>query len=251
MDLSGKVALVVGGSRGMGRETAVRFARAGADVAITYMSNAAAAEETVSELRKTGRRALAVQADIRDRAAVEAMVGRVRDELGAPNILVVAAGQLIVKDFMKTTEEDWNLMWDIHMKGSFLVTQAVARLMREAGGGSIILITSSTASKVADPGVVAYGSSKAGQTMYAKSLAFALAGFNIRVNAVVPGSTRTDMIAEWLKDPKIEEKLIEPIPMKRLGTVKDVASACLFLASDEASFITGAALPVDGGFTLA
>ena len=251
MDFTGKVALVTGGSRGMGREAAVRLAQAGADVAVNYVSNTGAAEEVVAKIQAAGRRGLAVQADARDRAAVEAMVERVQKELGSINVLIVAAGQLIVKDFLETTEEDWDLMWDLHMKGSFLVTYPVAKKMKESGGGSIVLVTSSTAAKVADPGIAAYGSSKAGQTMYARSLAFALAGDNIRVNAVVPGTTRTDMVADWLKDPQIEEALIGPIPLKRLGTVEDVATACLFLCSDEASFITGAALPVDGGYTLA
>ena len=179
------------------------------------------------------------------------MAARTRKELGTVSVLILSAGQLIVRDFLETSEEDWDLMWDIHMKGSFLVTQAVARQMREAGGGSIVIVTSSTADKVADPGIAAYASSKAGQTMYAKSLAFALAGENIRVNVVLPGSTRTDMIASWVEDPEVEKKLIEPIPMKRLGTVEDVAAACLFLASDQASFITGATVAVDGGYTLA
>ncbi|HJP14930.1 MAG: glucose 1-dehydrogenase [Nitrospinota bacterium] len=251
MDFSGKVALVTGGSRGMGREVAICLGREGADVAINYASDAASAEEVVAQIKAMGRRAFAVQADIRDRAAVEAMAARTREELGTVSVLILSAGQLIVRDFLETSEEDWDLMWDIHMKGSFLVTQAVARQMREAGGGSIVIVTSSTADKVADPGIAAYASSKAGQTMYAKSLAFALAGENIRVNVVLPGSTRTDMIASWVEDPEVEKKLIEPIPMKRLGTVEDVAAACLFLASDQASFITGATVAVDGGYTLA
>ncbi len=235
----------------MGREVAICLGREGADVAINYASDAASAEEVVAQIKAMGRRALAVQADIRDRAAVEAMAARTQEELGTVSVLILSAGQLIVRDFLETSEEDWDLMWDIHMKGSFLVTQAVARQMREAGGGSIVIVTSSTADKVADPGIAAYASSKAGQTMYAKSLAFALAGENIRVNVVLPGSTRTDMIASWLEDPEVEKKLIEPIPMKRLGTVEDVAGACLFLASDQASFITGATVAVDGGYTLA
>tara|TARA_B100000315_G_scaffold53116_1_gene47446 strand:+ start:361 stop:1188 length:828 start_codon:yes stop_codon:yes gene_type:complete len=248
MDFGGKVALVTAAEDGVGREVALRLARAGADVAVHSDSDPSGASQVAAEIKGMGRRALPVQADIRDKAAVDSMVALVRRELGVIAVLIMCGSKYVARDFLETTVEEWDLMWDTHLKGSFLLTQEVCWEMKESGGGSIVLLTSTASQKVTNPDLAVFASAKAGQTMLAKSLAFGLAEYNIRANAVLAGPLPGDPLPAGGEG---ESTLVQTIPQKRLGTPAEVAAACLFLASDEAPFITGADLVIDGGHTLA
>ncbi len=244
IDLSGKVALVTGGSRGIGRAIALQLATLGADVAVNYQGNVAAAQAVSEAIEGMGRKSIAVQADVRDAAAVEAMIKEVTQQLGGLHILVNNAG--ITRDnlMMRMKDEDWTLVIDTNLKGAFNVIKASQRAMMKARYGRIINITS-VAGVSGNAGQANYASAKAGLIGLTKSVAKELGSRGITCNAVAPGFIPTDLTAE-LPEALIAQA-VQLTPLGRLGTVEDVAKAVAFLASDGAEFITGQVLNVDGG----
>lgn len=249
MRLQGKVALVTGGSRSMGREIALGFAREGADVAVNYAREAEAANEVVKEVEALGRRAIAVQADVASAAQVQAMVERVVAEFGRIDILVNNAGIINRGSFLELTEEQWDRVHSVDLKGVFLVGQAVARQMVAQGTGGAIVNTSSLAAHIAQPMASHYCAAKAGVRQLSRGMAIELAEHGIRVNTVEPGVIVTDLNrARYVNsdDRAAREKMI---PLKRLGEARDVVGAVIYLASDEAAYTTGTGILVDGGET--
>lgn len=244
IDLTGKVALVTGGSRGIGRAIALQLARQGADVAVNYRGNQEAGRAVVDEIEAMGRRALAVQADVADAEAVQAMVKEITSTLGGPHIVVNNAG--ITRDtlIMRMKEEDWDAVLNTNLKGAFNVIKAVQRPMMKARYGRIVNITS-VAGISGNAGQANYASAKAGLVGLTKSVAKELGSRGITCNAVAPGFIPTDLTAD-LSEALIAQA-VELTPLGRLGTVEDIAQAVTFLASDAAAFITGQVLKVDGG----
>ena len=247
MQLTGKTAIVTGGSRGIGRAVALTLAEAGADVAVIYAGNTAAAEETVRLIEEKGRKGLAIQCDVADEAAVTAMVKDVKKELGRIDILVNNAG--ITRDglLMIMKEADWQAVLDTNLTGAFHCTKAVTRLMMKQRSGSIINITS-VVGETGNAGQANYAAAKAGLIGFTKSVAKELASRNIRCNAIAPGCIETDMTAVLGED--TVDAMIKTIPMGRVAQPEEVAKAVLFLASDDASYITGQTLNVDGGMVM-
>ena len=247
MQLTGKTAIVTGGSRGIGRAAALTLAEAGADVAVIYAGNTAAAEETVRLIEEKGRKGLAIQCDVADEAAVTAMVKDVKKELGRIDILVNNAG--ITRDglLMIMKEADWQAVLDTNLTGAFHCTKAVTRLMMKQRSGSIINITS-VVGETGNAGQANYAAAKAGLIGFTKSVAKELASRNIRCNAIAPGCIETDMTAVLGED--TVDAMIKTIPMSRVAQPEEVAKAVLFLASDDASYITGQTLNVDGGMVM-
>jgi 3-oxoacyl-[acyl-carrier protein] reductase len=247
IDLTGKVALVTGGSRGIGRAIALRLALQGADVAFSYKGNRAAAETCAGELEALGRRALAIQADAREQEGAEALVKQVLEAFGKVDILVNNAG--ITRDdlIMRMKKEDWTDVLETNLFGAFYALKAVTRPMLKARGGRIINITS-VSGQAGQMGQANYSSAKAGLIGLTKAAARELASRNITVNAVAPGfvvSPMTDPLPQEAKD-----ALLARIPLGRMGCDAEVAAAIVFLASEEAGYITGAVLDVNGGLRM-
>ncbi|OYD06447.1 3-oxoacyl-[acyl-carrier-protein] reductase [Paludifilum halophilum] len=242
--LTGKIAMVTGGSRGIGRAVCLSLAEAGADVAVVYAGNRQAAEETVSRIRESGRQALAVQADVSDAGQVDTAVKQVIQQFGRIDILVNNAG--ITRDnlILRMKEEDWDRVVNTNLKGVFLCTKAVTRPMIKQRSGRIINI-SSVVGVVGNPGQANYVAAKSGVIGLTKTTAKELASRGITVNAVAPGFIETDMTAELGEEAR--EGMKGQIPLARLGSPEDVAAAVKFLASDDASYMTGQTLNVDGG----
>ncbi len=241
----GKVALVTGGARGIGRATAVRLASGGAKVAINYKGNAAAADEARRLIEKAGVEATALQGDV----SVEADVDRVVKEAlafggGRIDILVNNAG--ITRDdlLIRMTTEAWDAVIDLDLKAAFLVTRAVMRPMMKQRYGRIVNV-SSVAGVAGNAGQANYAAAKAGLIGFTKTVAREMASRNVTCNAVAPGFVPTDLTNELLG--KMKDAILPQIPLGRFGTVEDVANAIAFLASDEASYITGQVLVIDGG----
>ncbi|WP_296902602.1 3-oxoacyl-[acyl-carrier-protein] reductase [Megasphaera sp.] len=247
MQLTGKTAVVTGGSRGIGRAVAVTLAEAGADVAIIYAGNTAAAEETTKMIEEKGVKALAIQCDVSDEKAVATMMKTVKKELGRVDILVNNAG--ITRDglLMIMKEEDWQAVLDTNLNGAFHCTKAAARLMMKQRCGSIINITS-VVGETGNAGQANYAAAKAGLIGFTKSVAKELASRNVRCNAIAPGCIATDMTAV-LGDEAVAN-MVKNIPLGRVAQPEEVAKAVLFLASDDASYITGQVLNVDGGMVM-
>jgi len=255
--LEGKVALVTGGRRGIGKAIALTFAGAGADVAICdIMVEGGEMEAVTEEIKKLGRRSLAVQADVTQQAQVDNLVKRVEDELGAIDILVNGVGGGGVRPqgvaaptptaLPEIPEEDWDRGIAINLKGCFLCSQAVSKRMIERKRGNIINISSLAAER--GP-VSAYGIAKAGVVRLTKGLALELARYNIRANAIEPVWIKTEMTRRMWSNPEVLKQYEEKIPLgHRLGEVEDIIGPALFLASDASGFITGHAIPVDGGY---
>ncbi|HUV05549.1 MAG TPA: 3-oxoacyl-ACP reductase family protein [Armatimonadota bacterium] len=250
MRLKDKVAIVTGGSRGIGRAIALGMAREGAKVVVNYVANDAAANEVVEMIRKSGGEAMAFKAHVASKPAVEAMAKAVVDKYGRIDILVNNAGVAAFIDFFETTEEAWDWHQNTNCKGIFLASQAVAREMVKTGGGRIINVTSISGEKATNPLQVAYCTSKGGANMLSKVMALALAPYNITVNAVLPGTIETDINRDVLADPKARNAIIENTPLKCLGEPEDIVGAVMLLASDESKWTTGTFIVVDGGFIL-
>lgn len=242
MNLAGKVALVTGGSRGIGRAIALTLAEHGADVAINYAGNTAAAEEVAAAIEKLGRKALLVQGSVADTNGVADIVGRVVKELGRLDILVNNAG--ITRDglLMRMKEADWDDVMNTNLKGVFNCSKAVLRTMMKQKGGRIVNMAS-VVGEMGNAGQANYASAKAGVIGFTKSLAKEVASRNITVNAVAPGFIATDMTSVLTDEQKAE--MARTIPLGRAGEPQDVANAVLFLVSDEAAYITGQVLNVD------
>lgn len=250
MRLKDKVAIVTGGSRGIGRAISLGMAREGAKVVVNCVSNEVAACEVVDMIRNEGGEAIAYRAHVASKPEVEGMVKAVVEKYGRIDILVNNAGVAKFIDFFETTEEDWDWHQNTNCKGIFLTSQAVAREMVKTGGGRIVNVTSISGEKATNPLQVAYCTSKGGANMLTKIMALALAPYNITVNAVLPGTIETDINRDVLADPKVRQSIIEATPLKCLGQPEDVVGAVILLASDESKWTTGALLVVDGGFML-
>lgn len=250
MRLKDKVAIVTGGSRGIGRAIALKMAAEGAKVVVNYVSNDAAANEAVEMIRNSGAEAMAFKANVGSKADVEAMAKAVVEEYGRIDALVNNAGVAAFIDFFETTEEDWDWHQNTNCKGIFLASQAVAREMVKTGGGRIVNVTSISGEKATNPLQVAYCASKGGANMLTKIMALALAPYNITVNAVLPGTIETDINRDILNQPGARDSIVEATPLRSLGEPEDIAGAVVLLASDESKWTTGTFIVVDGGFML-
>jgi 3-oxoacyl-[acyl-carrier protein] reductase len=246
IDLHGKNALVTGGGRGIGREIALKLARAGADVAVSDIDRETA-QQTAGAIETLGRRSLALKADVSNSTDVAAMVASFLEKFGAIEVLVNNAG--ITRDglIIRMKEEDWDAVVDVNLKSVFLCCKEAARPMMKARAGKIINIAS-IVGLIGNVGQVNYAAAKAGMIGITKTLAREFAGRSIRVNAVAPGFIQSAMTD---KIPDVErQKLIDQIPMKRMGLPDDVAHAVLFLASPLSDYITGQVITVDGGLVM-
>lgn len=243
----GKVALVTGAGKGIGKEIALELARGGAKCVINYASSAAGAESVAEEIRAMGSEAMTYKCDVSDADAVQKMITDVMEQYGRIDILVNNAG--ITKDglMLKMTEADFMAVLDINLKGAFNCMKAVTKPMMKQRYGRIINITS-IVGIIGNAGQVNYAASKAGLIGMTKSASRELASRNITVNAVAPGFIETDM-TDVLPD-SVKEQLLAQIPMKKLGQTGDIANAVCFLADEKASYITGQVLQVNGGMAM-
>jgi len=247
MILKDKIALVTGGSRGIGRAIAFALAEEGANIAFTFKSSAQAAEQVKKEIESRGRKALAIQSDARDIQGAQSVVDQVVKVLQRVDILVNNAG--ITKDtlLMRMSEQDWDEVLDTNLKSAFNFSKAVCRPMMGQREGKIINI-SSISGIIGNAGQVNYSSAKAGMLGMTKSLAKELASRNIQVNAVAPGFVDTDMTEKLT--PQQREALLAIIPMKRTAKPEEIANVVVFLASPASSYMTGQVLCVDGGIVM-
>lgn len=245
--LDGKVALVTGASRGIGRGIARRLALQGAAVAVNYRSGQDAAEAVVAEIGAAGGRAVAVAGDVAVAADVSAMLDRTVKELGGIHILINNAGIHADTLTVRLSEEDWDRVLDTDLKGAFLATKAVLRPMMRQRWGRIVNIASVVA-RTGNAGQASYAAAKAGMVGLTKSVAREVATRGITANVVAPGLIETEM-TDSLSD-EIRNWMLGQIPMEKPGTVEDVAAAVAFLAGDEAAYITGQVLHVDGGMVM-
>ena len=245
--LTGKVALVTGASRGIGRAIALRLAEDGAKVALNFASNSAKAEAVKAEIEAAGGTAILVQGDVSDFATVTELVKKVVDEWGRLDILVNNAG--ITRDnlLLKMNEDDFDKVIAKNLKGVFNCTKAVTKLMMRQRGGRIVNMSSVVGLK-GNISQTNYAAAKAGIIGFTKSAARELASRGVTVNAVAPGLINTDMTAALSE--KVKEVMLQEIPAGRMGTPEDVANAVAFLVSDQAAYITGQVLSVDGGLVM-
>ncbi|AYA75385.1 beta-ketoacyl-ACP reductase [Bacillus sp. Y1] len=247
MKLLGKVALVTGASRGIGRDIAIELAKAGANVAVNYAGSEARANEVVQEIQSLGREAFAVQCDVANGESVAEMVKQTIDLWGSLDILVNNAG--ITRDnlIMRMKEDEWDDVINTNLKGVFLCTKAVTRQMMKQKSGRIINI-SSVVGESGNAGQANYVAAKAGVIGLTKTTAKELAPRGITVNAVAPGFITTDM-TDKLTD-EIKEGMLKMIPLAKFGEPKDIANAVTFLASDDSRYITGQTIHVNGGMVM-
>ncbi|MER3446851.1 MAG: beta-ketoacyl-ACP reductase [Candidatus Dadabacteria bacterium] len=244
MELGDKIALVTGASRGIGRAVAVELALRGAFVIINYAQSESAAREVLSEIENSGGKGQVRQFDVSDFSKVQDEINRIGEELGGLHILVNNAG--ITKDglLLRMKEEDWDFVFSVNLKGIFNCTRAAAKIMMKQRFGRIINVTSVTG-EMGNAGQVNYSAAKAGIIGFTKSAAKELGSRGITVNAVSPGFIETDMTRNLPQSAR--EKYIEGIPLGRFGLPQDVAKVVAFLASDDASYITGEVVRVNGG----
>ncbi|WMM25680.1 3-oxoacyl-[acyl-carrier-protein] reductase [Tissierella sp. MB52-C2] len=247
MSLDNKVALVTGGSRGIGKEIALELAKNGVNIGITYINNEVKAREVIDEIRSYGVKGIAIKADVSVEEDVLRMIGSIEEELGTIDILVNNAG--VTKDnlIIRMKEEDWDEVMSVNLKGTFLCTKAVSRMMMKKRYGKIINITS-VVGIMGNIGQGNYSASKAGAIGFTKSMAKELASRGIRVNAIAPGFIETDM-TEVLKE-DIKETMLKSIPLNTFGNPKDIANLVVFLASEKSDYITGQVINVDGGMLM-
>lgn len=247
MSLAGKVALVTGGSRGIGRATVIELAKSGADVAINYAGSEEAAKQLALEVEGMGRKAITIQTNVASSAEVGEMVKKVIEEFGQIDILVNNAG--ITKDnlIMRMKEEDWDAVIDVNLKGVFNCIKAVTRQMMKQRSGRIINM-SSVVGVMGNAGQANYVAAKAGVIGLTKTTARELASRGITVNAIAPGFIETDMTSSLGEE--VNESILSQIPLGRMGSPEDIAKMVRFIASDEAAYVTGQIIHVDGGMAM-
>ncbi|MFH0913530.1 MAG: 3-oxoacyl-[acyl-carrier-protein] reductase [Candidatus Omnitrophota bacterium] len=247
MRLKDKVALITGGARGIGQAIAMTFAREGADIVVADI-NLEIAQKTALEIEALGRKALALEMDVTDYDKVMEAVNKILDKFGKVDILVNNAG--ITKDnlILRMSLAEWDAVINVNLKGTFNCIKAVSRSMIKQRSGKIVSIAS-IIGLMGNAGQANYSASKAGIIALTKTVAKELASRNINANAVAPGFIQTEMTAKLTED--IKAKMMEAIPLGRLGAPSDVANVCLFLASEDASYITGQVITVDGGMVMA
>jgi len=248
-DLKGEKAIVTGGGQGLGKEMALALAEAGADVAVVQR-HVEVAEKAAEEIRKLGRDSIAMKVDVSKAGDVKNMVEAVKDRFGKIDILINNAGIAQAIPALDMTEDDWDSMIDIHVKGTFLCSQMVAREMVKQKKGSIINIASMSGFIVNRPqGQAHYNTAKAAIAHLTKSLAMEWAKYNIRVNSIAPGYMMTDILVPFLRDKKLGNEWLMMSPMGRFGEPHEIKGLALFLASKASSFVTGSVILIDGGYT--
>lgn len=247
MDLKDKAAVITGSSRGIGRAIALKLAGLGAKVVVNYRTNAEAAQEVVEAIQAQGGQAIAVQADVGDAEDAKRLIKTAQTTYGGLDILVNNAGTTRDTLLARMSEEDWNLVINTNLKGTFNCTKAAMRPMMRQRHGRIVNITS-VAGLTGNPGQANYSAAKAGLVGFTKAVAKEVGSRNITVNAVAPGYIPTDLTASLPQE--LVEKAIEMTPLGRAGMPEDIANAVAFLVSEEASFITGVVLRVDGGLAM-
>jgi 3-oxoacyl-[acyl-carrier protein] reductase len=247
MDFTGRIAVVTGSSRGLGRAIALKLARLGAGVVVNYQKNAAAAEEVAAEIKASGGQALTVQADVSKAEDVERLIRQTVEAYGRLDILVNNAGTTRDTLLMRMTEEDWDLVLDCDLKSAYLCTKAAMRPMMKQRYGRIVNIAS-VAGLAGNAGQANYSAAKAGLIGFTKAVAREVGSRNITVNAVAPGLVPTDLTSSLPEE--LKAAMLQQTPLGRFGTAEDVANAVAFLASDEAGYITGQVLSVDGGMVM-
>ncbi len=245
-ELEGKTALVTGAGSGIGNAVAECLGRNGANVVVNYSHRAEQSEELAAALTAAGGRAIAVKADVTVRAEVQAMVDRTLAEFGRVDVLVNNAGVETSVPILDVTDDQWDGVLSVDLKGAFLCLQLCGRVMKEHGGGSIVNI-SSVHEDLPFPGYASYAAAKGGLRMLMRNAALELAPFGIRVNNIAPGAIATPINAATLHDEQKLATLARIIPLARVGRPEEVAEVALFLASDRSSYVTGSTYYVDGG----
>lgn len=251
MSLSGRIAIVIGSDSGIGQATAVALAEAGADVAVTFHTDRDGAADTCRRIEAVDRRCLLHCTDVRDPASVATLFAAVREELGPPGILVSCAA--IGGPETEVPETDpaaWDDTIRTNLSGAFHCCRSFARMRRQAGGRGKIVIVTSVREATPGPGLAAYGAAKGGLLVLVRSLALELAKDRINVNAVAPGLIRTPMTESELADPEVRARKLAAIPWGRAGEPEEVARLILWLAGDEADYVTGQSFVIDGGLML-
>lgn len=247
-DLTGRVAVVTGGARGLGAAISIGLAAFGADIAVLDVSSAMCTE-TTDAIRESGRRAVAVECDVSNSGSVRNAVDDVKREFGQVDILVNNAGIARRALAVEMSDEEWDEVINVNLKGVFLCSREFCNLMIERGGGSIINIAS-TAGFVAMPRNANYCAAKGGVIQLTKSLALEWAGYGIRVNGIAPTSFRTDLTRPLYADAAKYQSIVDSIPLGRVGEPNDLVGPAVFLASDASRMVTGHTMLVDGGYTM-
>jgi 3-oxoacyl-[acyl-carrier protein] reductase len=250
---SGRVALVTGAGGTLGGAVAAGFGREGASVVVGYRSSQAAAEAVVAEIEAEGGAACAVQLDVTDQDSVDRFVAQAEESYGRLDVLVNTAGGVagqVMRPVESVSDEDWRVIFGINLDGAFHFTRAVVPMMKRGGGGAIVNISSGAGRSYSLTGIQAYASAKAGLIGFTRQTARELGPHGIRVNCIAPGFLRSNPASEaqWqAMGEKGQQALLESIALRRLGTPEDIARAVVFFASDDAGWITGQTISVDGG----